>query len=158
MLISLGLPSARLATLRHMPWSSVRVLLLPKPLLYVQSDVTLTGRPMPAKCAADKDVPVEYLGPWTAEQAEVEVQGVEVRDYFFAYVCVKPHEGGEGEGKQEGKEEEGVGEKKGEEEVGAKEEEEEGSAGGVGKEEGEAQVEGEVKVAGGAAQEVPAKP
>lgn len=141
MLISLGLPSARLATLRHMPWTGLRVLLLPKPLLYVQSDVTLTGRPMPAKCAADKDVPVEYLGPWTAEQAEVEVQGVEVRDYFFAYVCVKPQEAGAGE--------QGEGEGRGQGEEGEKGKEREGEERGGAVEVEEKKGEGEVELACG---------
>ncbi|EFJ42696.1 hypothetical protein VOLCADRAFT_97117 [Volvox carteri f. nagariensis] len=92
LLISLGAPAARLSLLHKQLWDGVQVLLLPKPLLYLQSDVTLTGRALPSHCAADKDQPIEALGPWPASEAvqELATRNLDTRDYFFAYICTKP--------------------------------------------------------------------
>ncbi|GLC47509.1 hypothetical protein PLESTB_001805400 [Pleodorina starrii] len=91
LLISLGAPAARLALLQKQLWGAVQVLLLPKPLLYLQSDATMTGRPLPSQCAANKDEPIRALGPWPAATAlqELAAQELDTRDYFFAYICTK---------------------------------------------------------------------
>eukprot|EP00198_Chlamydomonas_reinhardtii_P008951 XP_001698288.1 predicted protein [Chlamydomonas reinhardtii] len=92
LLISLGAPSARLALLQKLGlWQDVQVLLLPKPLLYLQSDAAMSGRPPPAATAPSKDAPVEALGPWPAAVALAELAArrnsgaLDERDYFFAY-------------------------------------------------------------------------
>ncbi|GIL66769.1 hypothetical protein Vafri_20265 [Volvox africanus] len=92
LLISLGAPSSRLALLQKQLWDHIQVLLLPKPLLYLQSDAVMTGRPLPLNCAANKDEPIQALGPWPASAAvqEVASQELDTRDYFFAYICTKP--------------------------------------------------------------------
>ncbi|PNW77665.1 hypothetical protein CHLRE_10g446300v5 [Chlamydomonas reinhardtii] len=102
LLISLGAPSARLALLQKLGlWQDVQVLLLPKPLLYLQSDAAMSGRPPPAATAPSKDAPVEALGPWPAAVALAELAArrnsgaLDERDYFFAYVCTTPGSGGE---------------------------------------------------------------
>ncbi|KAG2449570.1 hypothetical protein HYH02_005103 [Chlamydomonas schloesseri] len=74
LLISLGAPAARLALLQKLGlWQDVQVLLLPKPLLYLQSDAAMSGRPPPAATAPSKDAPVEALGPWPAATALAEL-------------------------------------------------------------------------------------
>ncbi|KAG2428805.1 hypothetical protein HXX76_011505 [Chlamydomonas incerta] len=93
LLISLGAPSSRLSLLQKLGlWEDVQVLLLPKPLLYLQSDAAMSGRPPPAASAPSKDAPVEALGPWPAAAALAELAArrdsgaLDERDYFFAYV------------------------------------------------------------------------
>jgi hypothetical protein len=69
-----------------------QVLLLPKPLLYLQSDASISGRPLPSHYAADKDEPVQALGPWSTAETlqELASPAFEARHYFFAYICAKP--------------------------------------------------------------------
>ncbi|KXZ47534.1 hypothetical protein GPECTOR_34g693 [Gonium pectorale] len=93
LLISLGSPDARLALLEQQQlWDDVQVLLLPKPLLYLQSDSLATGRPLPARAAANKDQPIEPLGPWPASEAAARLLAsqIDLHHYFFAYIAVKP--------------------------------------------------------------------
>ncbi|GFR44566.1 hypothetical protein Agub_g5838, partial [Astrephomene gubernaculifera] len=92
LLISLGAPDARVAMLEKQLWGEVQILLLPKPLLYLQSDASLSGRPLPAHCAANKDEPVQPLGPWRPQEAAEQLgrMQLDARDFFFAYLCTKP--------------------------------------------------------------------
>lgn len=93
----------------HSPSSPGQVLLLPKPLLYLQSDI-LMGRPLPSHCAADKDEPIRVLGPWRASEAleqQLAEQQLDTRDYFFAYICTKPQIQSQSEA--EGREHQGEG-------------------------------------------------
>jgi SAM-dependent methyltransferase len=76
-------------------WASVEVYLLPKPSLYLASEASLTGRPVlhPA-VSHNKDEPVEWLGPFRAEDLSeaVKDKGLVYQEYFFAYVCTKAGE------------------------------------------------------------------
>ena len=73
-------------------WAEVEVYLLPKPSLYLASEASLTGRPVlhPA-VSHDKDEPVEWLGPFRADDLSeaVEEKGLVYQEYFFAYCCTK---------------------------------------------------------------------
>jgi len=94
-------------------WAEVEVYLLPKPSLYLASEASLTGRPVlhPA-VSHDKNEPVEWLGPFLAEDLSeaVKEKGLVYQEYFFAYVCTKtggrtqqqPQQEGEGSEQQEG--------------------------------------------------------
>ncbi|KAF8065563.1 Xab2 [Scenedesmus sp. PABB004] len=85
-------------------WGSVAVYLLPKPSLYLASELSLSARgapvaapapPAPGRAAppcTDKDSPVAWLGPFApgAElDAAVAERGLQLREYFTAFVCRK---------------------------------------------------------------------
>lgn len=75
-------------------WGSVEVYLLPKPSLYMQSESSLTGKPIVAHTRHnDKDVPVEWLGPFkpgTELDAFVDEHSLDMREFFTAFACTKP--------------------------------------------------------------------
>lgn len=80
-------------------WESVEVYLLPKPSLYLQSESSLTGKPIVAHMRhSDKDMPVEWLGPFkpgSELDAFIAQQHLDLREFFTAFACTKPTEGAE---------------------------------------------------------------
>jgi hypothetical protein len=78
----------------HWEWESVEVYLLPKPTLYLQSEASLTGKPIISHARhSDKDMPVEALGPFTPGpelDAFVAQQHLDLREFFTAFACTKP--------------------------------------------------------------------
>lgn len=111
LLISLGRPVARLGILRchgftalpaavavasgdKWKWASVTVMLLPKPSIYLQNEATITGRTyhQQGRRETDKDMPIQWLGPYAVgkelDEAVAE-QGLDLQEFFFAFVCVK---------------------------------------------------------------------
>ncbi|KAI8467759.1 MAG: hypothetical protein J3K34DRAFT_523470 [Monoraphidium minutum] len=86
LLVSLGDPARRLCLLccERYDWT-VQVLLLPK--IAPGSQATLDGRPI-----NDSLAPIDALGPFDAPDAQTVAglpPGLDVSDYFFAYVCRK---------------------------------------------------------------------
>jgi SAM-dependent methyltransferase len=77
----------------HWKWESVEVYLLPKPSLYLQSESSLTGKPIIAQMPhSDKDMPVEWLGPFHAGaelDAFIAQQTLDLREFFTAFACTK---------------------------------------------------------------------
>lgn len=75
-------------------WESVEVYLLPKPTLYLQSEASLTGKPIVSHARhSDKDMPVESLGPFRPGlelDAFVAQQHLDLREFFTAFACTKP--------------------------------------------------------------------
>jgi SAM-dependent methyltransferase len=78
-------------------WQSVEVFLLPKPTLYLQSESSLTGKPIQSGGAeltqTDKDAPVHWLGPYRPGadlDAAIKEQGLDLRGFFTAFACTKP--------------------------------------------------------------------
>lgn len=84
---------ARGAQQQQWEWESVEVYLLPKPSLYLQSESSLTGKPIVAHMRhSDKDMPVEWLGPFQpgAElDAVIAQQSLDLREFFTAFACTK---------------------------------------------------------------------
>lgn len=82
------------STEQQWEWESVEVYLLPKPSLYLQSESSLTGKPIVSHMRhSDKDMPVEWLGPFTpgAElDAFIAQQSLDLREFFTAFACTKP--------------------------------------------------------------------
>lgn len=81
-------------------WERVEVYLLPKPSLYLAGEMSLTGRAANARPSSftDKDMPVAWLGPYTPGEeldAAITDQGVDLREYFTAFVCKKKCSGRE---------------------------------------------------------------
>lgn len=78
----------------HWEWESVEVYLLPKPTLYLQSEASLTGKPIVSHARhSDKDMPVESLGPFRPGpelDAFVAQQHLDLREFFTAFACTKP--------------------------------------------------------------------
>lgn len=84
---------------REVRWSRVQVYLLPKPSAYLQNEAGLIGRRLaaaaegaPPRLAVGKDEPVVWLGPYEVGgelEAALAAPGLDPRDYFFAYACVK---------------------------------------------------------------------
>jgi SAM-dependent methyltransferase len=81
------------SSVRHWQWESVEVYLLPKPSLYLQSEASLTGKPIVAHMPhSDKDMPVEWLGPFRAGaelDAFIAQQALDLREFFTAFACTK---------------------------------------------------------------------
>lgn len=81
------------SSVRHWQWESVEVYLLPKPTLYLQSESSLTGKPIVAHMPhSDKDMPVEWLGPFHAGaelDAFIAQQHLDLREFFTAFACTK---------------------------------------------------------------------
>lgn len=75
-------------------WEEVEVYLLPKPTLYLQSEASLTGKPIVSHMPhSDKDMPVDWLGPFQpgAElDAYIAQQQLDLREFFTAFACTKP--------------------------------------------------------------------
>jgi SAM-dependent methyltransferase len=87
-------PIVAAAAAKPWSWERVEVFLLPKPALYLQSESSLTGKPIASSRAqADKDAPVHWLGPFLPgaelERAIAEQQ-LDLRGYFTAFACAKP--------------------------------------------------------------------
>jgi SAM-dependent methyltransferase len=78
-------------------WELVEVYLLPKPSLYMQSEASLTGKPIVARTRhSDKDLPVEWLGPFQPGpqlDSFAGQQQLDMREFFTAFACRKPGEG-----------------------------------------------------------------
>lgn len=74
-------------------WGSVQVYLLPKPALYLASEISLTGKQTTCRVVHnDKDMPVDWLGPYAAGEeldAAVARQELDLREFFTAFVCTK---------------------------------------------------------------------
>lgn len=75
-------------------WESVEVFLLPKPTLYMQSESSLTGKPIASSMHhADKDMPVHWLGPFKPGpelEAATAQDSLDLREFFTAFACTKP--------------------------------------------------------------------
>jgi len=75
-------------------WQTVEVYLLPKPNLYMQSESSLTGKPIVAHMRhSDKDMPVEWLGPFKPGSdldVFIEQHDLDMREFFTAFACTKP--------------------------------------------------------------------
>ncbi|KIZ01930.1 hypothetical protein MNEG_6033 [Monoraphidium neglectum] len=84
---------------REVRWARVSVYLLPKPSLYLRSEAALLGRQLPGLAAGGapplpvgKDEPSAWLGPYEVGpelQEALAAPGLDPRDYFYAYACVK---------------------------------------------------------------------
>lgn len=74
-------------------WASVEVYLLPKPNLYMQSESSLTGKPIATYMPhSDKDEPVEWLGPFNPGSeldSFLSQQHLDMREFFTAFACTK---------------------------------------------------------------------
>jgi hypothetical protein len=86
--------SAAVSTAEPWQWEAVEVYLLPKPSLYLQSEASLTGKPIVSHMPhSDKDMPVDWLGPFQpgAElDAYIAQQQLDLREFFTAFACTKP--------------------------------------------------------------------
>jgi len=74
-------------------WGSIQVYLLPKPALYLASEASLTGKQTACRAVHnDKDMPVDWLGPYAAGEeldAAVASEELDLREFFTAFVCTK---------------------------------------------------------------------
>jgi SAM-dependent methyltransferase len=93
--------SAVVSTAEPWHWEAVEVYLLPKPSLYLQSEASLTGKPIVSHMPhSDKDMPVDWLGPFQpgAElDAYIAQQQLDLREFFTAFACTKPGAAAQGE-------------------------------------------------------------
>eukprot|EP00195_Chlamydomonas_chlamydogama_P006454 CAMPEP_0202899936 /NCGR_PEP_ID=MMETSP1392-20130828/9339_1 /ASSEMBLY_ACC=CAM_ASM_000868 /TAXON_ID=225041 /ORGANISM="Chlamydomonas chlamydogama, Strain SAG 11-48b" /LENGTH=421 /DNA_ID=CAMNT_0049586239 /DNA_START=342 /DNA_END=1607 /DNA_ORIENTATION=+ len=101
LLISLGGPSTRLELMRKaaVTWT-VDVMLLPKPHIYLQCEASITGRLSSSTNILEKDDPIQVVGPFSfstaaggetvPEAVRRMMEGLDDKDYFYAYLCRTP--------------------------------------------------------------------